>query len=178
MFSLSWHNSCTTKCPEIASVATIPLVGKQTRPAGWYPDPAGGPHRRYWDGQDWTDERAEPEIPEDSTSRIPDYITVGSFLVVGFVMLLGAGKAVEKGRIGGAVLSGLVGLAFAVAAWPVWLAFRAHEKRRKRQQASDRARALAINAEREDQAYLQGDDHFGVYGQFPPPPEILEERDR
>jgi hypothetical protein len=24
-------------------------------PEGWYPDPAGGEHRRYWDGSAWTD---------------------------------------------------------------------------------------------------------------------------
>jgi Protein of unknown function (DUF2510) len=24
---------------------------------GWHPDPAGGPGRRYWDGQAWTDHR-------------------------------------------------------------------------------------------------------------------------
>lgn len=28
-------------------------------PAGWYPDPSGGPGRRYWDGGAWTDQYAE-----------------------------------------------------------------------------------------------------------------------
>ena len=38
--------------------------------AGWYPDPAGGPTPRWWDGQEWTDtvqpiqvECAEAEQP-------------------------------------------------------------------------------------------------------------------
>jgi hypothetical protein len=32
-----------------------PKAGKSARP-GWYPDPAGGPGRRYWDGAQWTDQ--------------------------------------------------------------------------------------------------------------------------
>jgi hypothetical protein len=29
-------------------------------PAGWYPDPAGGPRSRWWDGQQWTEHYQEP----------------------------------------------------------------------------------------------------------------------
>lgn len=29
-------------------------------PAGWYPDPTGGPRLRWWDGGDWTDHRRVP----------------------------------------------------------------------------------------------------------------------
>lgn len=29
-------------------------------PAGWYPDPVGGARLRWWDGLDWTDDRAAP----------------------------------------------------------------------------------------------------------------------
>lgn len=33
-------------------------------PAGWYPDPAGGPARRYWDGARWTEHTtATPSSP-------------------------------------------------------------------------------------------------------------------
>jgi Protein of unknown function (DUF2510) len=30
------------------------------RTPGWQPDPAGGPDRRYWDGERWTDHRWRP----------------------------------------------------------------------------------------------------------------------
>jgi hypothetical protein len=30
--------------------------------AGWYPDPAGGPSSRWWDGQQWT-EATMPAVP-------------------------------------------------------------------------------------------------------------------
>ncbi len=36
-------------------------------PAGWYPDPSGGPQQRYWDGAQWTDQvqaHAAPAAPE------------------------------------------------------------------------------------------------------------------
>jgi hypothetical protein len=32
-------------------------------PAGWYPDPDGGDHRRWWDGQEWTQYTAEFQRP-------------------------------------------------------------------------------------------------------------------
>ncbi len=33
-------------------------------PAGWYPDPAGGPVQRYWDGARWTEQTAStPSSP-------------------------------------------------------------------------------------------------------------------
>ena len=34
-----------------------------TTPAGWYPDPAGGPHTRWWDGTQWTDHVSDPTAP-------------------------------------------------------------------------------------------------------------------
>jgi hypothetical protein len=36
-------------------------------PAGWYPDPSGGPQQRYWDGAQWTDQvqaHAAPAAPQ------------------------------------------------------------------------------------------------------------------
>lgn len=35
------------------------MTSPQT-PAGWYPDPGGGPGQRYWDGSQWTDHYAAP----------------------------------------------------------------------------------------------------------------------
>jgi hypothetical protein len=32
-------------------------------PAGWYPDPAGGPARRYWDGARWTEQTTPTPSP-------------------------------------------------------------------------------------------------------------------
>jgi hypothetical protein len=32
-------------------------------PPGWYPDPAGGPGRRWWDGYEWTDATVLPQQP-------------------------------------------------------------------------------------------------------------------
>jgi Domain of unknown function (DUF4328)/Protein of unknown function (DUF2510) len=32
-------------------------------PPGWYPDPAGGPGRRWWDGYAWTEATVLPESP-------------------------------------------------------------------------------------------------------------------
>ena len=36
-------------------------------PAGWYPDPAGGAGKRWWDGAVWTQNLQEPEAPPTST---------------------------------------------------------------------------------------------------------------
>ena len=34
----------------------------QTQPAGWYPDPSGGPGTRWWDGQSWTQHVSDPAL--------------------------------------------------------------------------------------------------------------------
>lgn len=36
------------------------MVWQQNPPAGWYPDPAGGGGRRYWDGGQWTGVASPP----------------------------------------------------------------------------------------------------------------------
>lgn len=36
-------------------------------PKGWYPDPAGGPFFRWWDGQQWTSETSS-EVPDTASS--------------------------------------------------------------------------------------------------------------
>jgi hypothetical protein len=32
-------------------------------PAGWFPDPSGGPAQRWWDGTQWTDHTSNPYAP-------------------------------------------------------------------------------------------------------------------
>jgi hypothetical protein len=32
----------------------------QSQPAGWFPDPSGGPGTRWWDGQQWTGHTSDP----------------------------------------------------------------------------------------------------------------------
>lgn len=42
-------------------------------PAGWYPDPAGGPKSRWWDGTQWTDNFQEPYTPASAaTLKAPE----------------------------------------------------------------------------------------------------------
>ena len=36
------------------------MTNTPTTPAGWYPDPRGGPHPRWWDGNQWTENVQEP----------------------------------------------------------------------------------------------------------------------
>ena len=42
------------------------------QPPGWFPDPAGEPHQRYWDGTQWTRETRDfppPQVTESASSR-------------------------------------------------------------------------------------------------------------
>jgi hypothetical protein len=69
-------------------------------PAGWYPDPSGGPGQRYWDGQAWRAETPQPS-PGDISSppgdqgtrrgRSPALITLVvvlvAVIVVGLVVI-------------------------------------------------------------------------------------------
>lgn len=34
----------------------------QAQPAGWFPDPLGGPGTRWWDGQNWTQHVSDPAL--------------------------------------------------------------------------------------------------------------------
>jgi Protein of unknown function (DUF2510) len=49
----------------------------QHPPAGWYPDPAGGPGRRYWDGGQWTPATMPARRP--SRRRRRAWLTVAGF---------------------------------------------------------------------------------------------------
>jgi hypothetical protein len=39
------------------------LSGYPGAPPGWYPDPAGGPGQRWWDGYAWTEATVQPAVP-------------------------------------------------------------------------------------------------------------------
>jgi Protein of unknown function (DUF2510) len=49
-------------------------VAQPDVPAGWYPDPEQAQTQRYWDGSDWTDQRAPlpPSKPEAVSFTLTD----------------------------------------------------------------------------------------------------------
>jgi len=51
---------------------TAPEVGMGTPPPGWYPDPAGGWGRRWWDGARWTNQVAMPPTPPAKAASAKD----------------------------------------------------------------------------------------------------------
>jgi hypothetical protein len=58
-------------------------------PAGWYPDPEGGPNPRYWDGERWTDRYQMAEghriaNPADPPRRLRTLRTVA---IVGLILI-------------------------------------------------------------------------------------------
>jgi hypothetical protein len=44
-------------------MSTTDTTAAATPPAGWYPDPTGRHERRWWDGEGWTHEVADPAAP-------------------------------------------------------------------------------------------------------------------
>jgi hypothetical protein len=45
------------------------LSGYPGAPPGWYPDPAGGPGQRWWDGYEWTEATVLPAVPPPPPGR-------------------------------------------------------------------------------------------------------------
>lgn len=59
-------------------------------PPGWYPDPDGVPGQRYFDGTQWTENRAAPQaapLPQRQKRKVWPWVLGGIFLVI----LLGFG---------------------------------------------------------------------------------------
>jgi hypothetical protein len=74
-----------------------PKAGKGA-PPGWYPDPAGGPGRRYWSGAQWTDQMIASSTPpaKDTSQNLPKVFTLEVVLALlalflASILLLGAG---------------------------------------------------------------------------------------
>jgi hypothetical protein len=48
-------------------------------PPGWYPDPRGAGHQRYWDGRDWTEQSRplppRPAVPAPGTAPAPGSVS-------------------------------------------------------------------------------------------------------
>ncbi|MDN5766921.1 MAG: NINE protein [Humibacillus sp.] len=70
-------------------------------PPGWYPDPAGLPSTRYWDGADWTDQIG-PALPVQAPGGITDRARVA-------VDELGRPVS-PRSRLAAALLCGVVGV--------------------------------------------------------------------
>jgi hypothetical protein len=120
-----------------------------TPEAGWYPDPTGAPQQRFWDGDQWTDAIAAPNVilvpvasppAKDWFQRHPGWTTLIVFWIACMVWQwewLAPTLAIT-----------------AATAWAVrW------ERRR-------RAR-LAADADEQNELLIDGDDR-GIYGNYPP----------
>jgi hypothetical protein len=70
-------------------------------PAGWYPDPAGGTGKRWWDGTQWTHNTQEPE-------EAPALATFGNYVPV-------------EQRSARPIPTADAGIAYTRSSW--WLAF-------------------------------------------------------
>lgn len=71
----------------------------QETPAGWYTDPESAAYLRYWDGDEWTDERTS--IPPQPPLRSPwrDWVIIGMIVagvaVVGAILFFAEGGATQ-----------------------------------------------------------------------------------
>jgi len=71
------------------------MTNAPTTPAGWYPDPAGSPRSRWWDGTQWTENFHDPlqasqlnatlRAPEGAAVYNPFILTMIALLVVSLV---------------------------------------------------------------------------------------------
>src|SRR5689334_11523637 len=53
-------------------MSTTDTTAAAAPPAGWYPDPTGRHERRWWDGESWTHEVADPAAPGEEGAPLDD----------------------------------------------------------------------------------------------------------
>jgi uncharacterized protein len=76
-----------------------PFAPPSGAPAGWYPDPYGGPWARYWDGRRWTPytttPRARSLAPPTEHPVLPLRVMVGAMVVL-FVSLVAQREMIDR----------------------------------------------------------------------------------
>jgi Protein of unknown function (DUF2510) len=112
-------------------------------PAGWYPDPAGGPNQRWFDGTEWTNRYLPPPPHAAPPRAVPEsgritihygfallaILSALGTLVIGIPMLMAAGQTASDGTQSGQEAAGIgSGMAIMWMLWGgmwtiVWLAF-------------------------------------------------------
>lgn len=88
----------------VPTPSPTPTPTSTTPAAGWYPDPAGGPHHRYWDGERWAAAQSAP-VPIAASITPAKQAQVGT--IIAFVFAAAAGVI---------PVLGLVGVGFGIAA--------------------------------------------------------------
>ena len=90
------------------------MTSPQT-PAGWYPDPSGSTHQRYWDGAQWTDHYAAPAPyahvapgPQGPLAPAPDLWWAAPVLAV--LALIGAAGTWVTASFAGSEVGSVTGL--------------------------------------------------------------------
>jgi hypothetical protein len=75
---------------------------QQNTPPGWYPDPAGGPHYRHWDGMRWTPATG-PATPSTRRRRrmgvIATLAAVAAVLIVAVVVFVESALGPSLGEL-------------------------------------------------------------------------------
>ena len=66
------------------------MTTSTTIPKGFYPDPTGAPHLRWWDGRQWTGATTIPAAPSSPRQRSNHYagMIVGVMFMLLFVAVL------------------------------------------------------------------------------------------
>ncbi|SKA90867.1 Protein of unknown function [Agreia bicolorata] len=57
-------------------------------PAGWFPDPSGGPGSRWWDGQKWTEHVSDPTLSTFAPVGAPRRVAQGTPVYTPFIWLI------------------------------------------------------------------------------------------
>jgi hypothetical protein len=82
-----------------------------TTPPGWYPEPSGAPGQRYFDGKDWTEHVAAPQVAAPPPPRPDtDWRTVAR----------GAGRVYSHPLVGGIWVQALAKLGDEKRGHPGW----------------------------------------------------------